>query len=182
MQGAVDTLNGRVMDEEERKEESGGEERPLFVCWKFEHGERQEDTKRRADEHNQQVEALFAACRSGDVQAIRALLDQKPALVPLSPLAKDASGHTLLHTAASSNQQAVCDVLLDELRLNPHEPTPQGQTAAEVAEAAGWTELAAYLRQRERRFGRMYGVEAGLNCQDYGEYLAALEGALLKQV
>ena len=40
---AVDTLNGRVMEEEERKEENGGEERPLFVCRKFEHEERQRE-------------------------------------------------------------------------------------------------------------------------------------------
>ena len=50
---AVDTLNGRVMEEEERKEESGEEERPLFVCRKFEHGERQRERKQTATQYRQ---------------------------------------------------------------------------------------------------------------------------------
>jgi DNA repair exonuclease SbcCD ATPase subunit len=54
---AVDTLNGRVMEEEEERKESSSvqEERSLFVCWKSEHEERQEDAKQRADEHNRRL-------------------------------------------------------------------------------------------------------------------------------
>jgi len=61
----------------------------------------------------------------------------------------DARGWTPLHFDALGGNRVVVDVLLEH-GADPGARTPEGHTPADLADRLGWTELAAFLRAKER--------------------------------
>ena len=100
---------------------------------------------------------LHAAVETGLASTVLALLPHSPELdarvEPGQGGADPKVGYTALHLAVARGNKQILELLLSAPRLDLSARTPQGETAAAMAERAMRPALAELIREREQRAG-----------------------------